>query len=183
MRIGAFFSSSYRISLVRFNERGGFVIQSDSVLRLVRSCASRLKDADVPPRVLIVDDESDVRRFIDRVLRDAGYATCTAPGGAEALQMVAAGTAFDLVVTDVRMPTMSGPFFVQHLRSCEHDVKVLYLTAYSDQLFYEKTMMWADEAFLDKPCTVKGLLEAVSLLLFGHLAPHERPPAWSDWRQ
>ena len=56
------------------------------------------------------------------------------------------------------------------LRQIEPALKVLYLTGYSDRLFKEKTMLWAEEAFLDKPCTVKGLREAVSLLLFGSLA-------------
>ena len=44
---------------------------------------------------------------------------------------------------------------------------MLYLTGFSDRLFKEKVTLWADEAFLDKPCSVKGLLQAVSLLLFG----------------
>ena len=44
-------------------------------------------------------------------------------------------------------------------------------TGSSDRLFKEKVTLWADEAFLDKPCSVKGLLEAVSLLLFGRLEP------------
>ena len=51
-------------------------------------------------------------------------------------------------------------------------MKVLYLTGYSDRLFKEKVTLWADEAYLDKPGSVKGLLQAVSLLLFGQL---ERP--------
>jgi len=46
---------------------------------------------------------------------------------------------------------------------------VLYLTGFSDHLFKEKATLWADEAFLDKPCSVKGLLEAVSLLVSGKI--------------
>ena len=46
------------------------------------------------------------------------------------------------------------------------DLKVLYLTGYSDRLFKEKVMLWEDEAFLDKPCSVKGLLQAVSMVTF-----------------
>ena len=44
---------------------------------------------------------------------------------------------------------------------------MLYLTGFSDRLFKEKVTLWADEAFLEKPCSVTGLLQAVSLLLFG----------------
>jgi len=46
-------------------------------------------------------------------------------------------------------------------------MKVLYPPA-SAQPVQEKVTLWADEAYLDKPCSVKGLLQAVSLLLFGH---------------
>jgi len=118
--------------------------------------------------VLVVDDEANIRAFVERVLGDAGYETVSAPGGAEALASAASRT-FDVVVTDVRMPGMSGPQLIDSLRRADRDVKVLYLTGYNDQLFNEKSMLWADEAFLDKPCTVKGLLEAVSLLVRGHL--------------
>jgi hypothetical protein len=45
---------------------------------------------------------------------------------------------------------------------------VLYLTGYSDELFRERSTLWSDEAFLDKPQGVDALLEAVSLLLFGN---------------
>ena len=49
--------------------------------------------------------------------------------------------------------------------------KVLYLTGYSDRLFKQKTMLWEGEAFLDKPCTITGLVQAISLLLFGRFDP------------
>jgi FixJ family two-component response regulator len=65
------------------------------------------------------------------------------------------------------MPQMSGDELARRLRASYPLLKVLYLTGFSDRLFKEKVTLWADEAFLDKPCTVKGLLEAVALLLFG----------------
>ena len=100
----------------------------------------RLKGAapSRPRSVLIVDDEELVVKFVERVLREAGYQTATAPDGPEALEEAAKLETFDMVVTDLMMPKMTG-----------------------DEL-------WADEAFLEKPCSVKGLLQAVSLLLFGH---------------
>jgi two-component system, cell cycle sensor histidine kinase and response regulator CckA len=122
-------------------------------------------------RLLVVDDEDGVRRYVARVLSSAGYAVETAASAAEGLDAVHRGGAFDLVVSDVRMPVMTGPEFIAALRREESGVKVLYLTGYADQLFEEREMLWEDEAFLDKPCSASGLLESVSLLLFGHLAP------------
>jgi two-component system cell cycle sensor histidine kinase/response regulator CckA len=133
--------------------------------------ASRLKS--IPPtrplRALIVDDEEPVRKFVDRVLRDAGYETTTAGGGQEALEAVQNMPTVDILVTDLMMPQMTGDELARRLRQHEAGVKVLYLTGYSDKLFKEKVTLWQDEAFLDKPCSVQGLRQAVSLLLFGRL--------------
>ena len=121
-------------------------------------------------RVLVVDDEDGVRAFIARALMSAGFVTETAASGDEALLAIAHGR-FDLVISDVRMPVMSGPKFVETLRRSESGMKVLYLTGYEDQLFTERGVLWEDEAFLEKPCTIKGLIESVNLLLYGHLEP------------
>ena len=118
--------------------------------------------------VLIVDDEEPVRTFVDRVLRAAGYETALAADGPEALE-VASGRHLDLVVTDVNMPHMSGDELARRLRQREPSLKVLYLTGYADRLFREKSVLWEDEAFLDKPCSVKGLQEAVALLASGRV--------------
>jgi len=116
---------------------------------------------------LIVDDEDGVRRFVERVLREAGYTTAGAAGGSEALKIAAEFGKFDILVTDMMMPEMTGDELARRLRLQEPQLKVLYLTGFSDHLFKEKTTLWQDEAFLEKPCSVRGLLEAVSLLLTG----------------
>ena len=131
-------------------------------------------DSGHPISVLVVDDEEPVRKFVERVMRDAGYATAQASDGAEALEVAAKVGSVDILVTDVMMPQMLGDELARRLRQSEPGIKVLYLTGYSDRLFKEKVTLWADEAYLDKPCSVKGLLQAVSLLLFGQL---ERPTA------
>ncbi len=117
--------------------------------------------------VLVVDDEEPVRKFVERVLREAGYRTSMAGSGSEALEMAAQLQSLDVLVTDVMMPQMAGGELARRLRQTQPSVKVLYLTGYADHLFKEKAMLWEDEAYLEKPCTIKALLEAVSLLLYG----------------
>jgi two-component system cell cycle sensor histidine kinase/response regulator CckA len=119
-------------------------------------------------RVLIVDDEAGLRRYVDRVLRNAGYTTMAAGDGPDALKLFNERGPFDLVIIDLIMPGMRGDELARRLRAKEPDLKVLYFTGYSDQLFDEKITLGAHEAFLDKPVSGKGLLEAVSLLLVGH---------------
>ena len=124
---------------------------------------------------LVVDDEDSVRKFVERVLQEAGYTTSAAADGPEAIDVASKLERFDILVTDVMMPQMTGDEVARRLRIGRPALKILYLTGFSDRLFKEKVTLWADEAFLDKPCSVKGLLEAVSLLVFGRV---EVPPAF-----
>ena len=124
--------------------------------------------AKAEPRVLVVDDEEGIREFAQRVLREAGYRVMVASSGADALSL-AGQQPFDLFVIDLAMPEMSGDEVARELRVTNPDVKILYFTGYSDQLFKRKAALWENEAFIDKPVTIRGLLEAVSLLLFGHM--------------
>jgi len=126
-----------------------------------------MKGTSRPMSVLIVDDEGSVRQFVDRALREAGYTTTVVSDGPEAIKVAATLDPLDILVTDLMMPQMTGDELARRLRQSRQDLKVLYLTGYSDRLFKEKTTLWADEAFLEKPCSVKGLRQAVSLLLFG----------------
>lgn len=121
-------------------------------------------------RVLVVDDEPGICEFVDRTLRHAGYETTTAASGPEALSLVESASPFDLLLTDVRMPDMTGDELARRIRQRHPEIKVLYLTGFCDQLFKEKGSLWEGEAFLDKPSTTVGLLEAVSLLLYGAIA-------------
>ena len=140
-----------------------------SVFSAVKAYAARVKRT--PPlrniRVLVVDDEESVRKFVERVLREAGYTTAVAADGPQAIQVATTLDSFDVVVTDVMMPHMTGDELARRLRASHPSLKVLYLTGFSDRLFKEKVTLWEDEAFLDKPCSVKALRQAVSLLMFG----------------
>jgi two-component system cell cycle sensor histidine kinase/response regulator CckA len=119
--------------------------------------------------VLVVDDEEPIRKFVDRVLKDAGYLTVLASDGPEAIELASKLASLDILVTDVMMPLMAGDELARRLRQLQPSLKVLYLTGYADNLFKEKVTLWEDEAYLDKPCSIKSLLQAVSLLLHGRL--------------
>lgn len=121
------------------------------------------------PVVLVVDDEDSVVRLASRALRMEGYLVHEARGGAEALKFLDEGTPIDLLLTDINMPDIKGHEVARRFRLARPDLKVLYLSGFVDVLFAERPILWEDEAFLDKPFTIKGLLEAVSLLTSGHL--------------
>ena len=142
--------------------------QASNVFTFVKKYSTRLKRQPAAPlTVLIVDDEEPVRKFVERVLQQSGYKTVLACDGPNALAVAAKLGPFDILVTDLMMPQMTGDELARRMRLNERGLKVLYLTGFSDRLFKEKVTLWEDEAFLDKPCSVKGLQQAVSLLLFG----------------
>ncbi|HUK32671.1 MAG TPA: response regulator [Vicinamibacterales bacterium] len=126
-----------------------------------------MAQASAAARVLVVDDDEGVRTFVVRALQESGYDAVSATGGREALQVVGEQPGFDLYVLDVMMPDMTGDELGRHLRARDPDARILYFTGYADRLFAERTALGAHEAFLDKPVTMTGLREAVSLLLFG----------------
>jgi CheY-like chemotaxis protein len=121
-------------------------------------------------QVLAVDDEPGIRDFVGRVLSQA-YEVSVASDGIEALRLAESREPFDLLVTDMMMPQMRGDELARRLRQVTPDIKVLYLTGFSDQLFEARPILWEDEAFLEKPIGVQGLLEAVALLLVGRVPP------------
>jgi two-component system cell cycle sensor histidine kinase/response regulator CckA len=120
-------------------------------------------------RVLVVDDERAILAFAEDVLTGAGCDVTIASEGRDALRIVERTPhRFDLFVVDLMMPRMRGDELARHLRQRDPDAKILYFTGYADRLFAERGGLWEGEAFIDKPVSIAGLLEAASLLLFGH---------------
>jgi len=133
--------------------------------------------SDVVPRVLVVDDDPAIRLFAELVLSEGGYEVVLAGDGKAALDLTANQTRpFDLFVIDLMMPGMTGDQLAFALRRLEPDIKVLFFTGFGDELFKEKRRLAAYEAYVDKPVTVKGLQEAVSLLLYGHTSGPQLKP-------
>lgn len=121
--------------------------------------------------ILIVDDEAPVRDVQTRMLSQAGYEVTAVDEASKALQIVREKPEINIVIADVHMPEMNGDEMARHIRAIRPDLKILFVTGFSDTLFTNQPVLWDDQAYLDKPFTRKGLLEAVSLLLHGRLQP------------
>jgi two-component system, cell cycle sensor histidine kinase and response regulator CckA len=128
--------------------------------------------------VLVVDDEPGVRALARRILEGGNYEVIEAGNGVEALEVMASAARVDFLMADLDMPVMRGEEMTRKIRALRPDLRVLYVTAHSEQLFKERPELIEGEAFLDKPFTVRGLLEAVSLLKVGYINdPPQAPPA------
>jgi CheY-like chemotaxis protein len=122
-------------------------------------------------RVLAVDDEPLFGEFVARVLQQAGYQVSSASSGNAAIASVEQFGPPDLLLTDFKMPQMDGDELAARLRRSAPDLKVLYLTGFSQALFSNRSVLWEGEAFLEKPCSPSAIVEAVSLLLYNRLEP------------
>jgi two-component system cell cycle sensor histidine kinase/response regulator CckA len=116
-------------------------------------------EASTPPRptILVVDDEAGVRIMVARMLSLSGYSVVSAQSGEEAISIVRDYAApIDLVLTDVRMPEMTGPEMVVKLRELRPDIRVMYMSAYSRDVLPEGAQD-TDVPFLNKPFTMRTL--------------------------
>lgn len=134
--------------------------------------------------VLVVDDEPGVRALSRRILEGGGYSVVEAGNGAEALAIMEGSAPIDFLIADLDMPVMRGEEMAKKIRALRPELRVLYVTAHSEQLFKDRPELIDGEAFLDKPFTVRGLLEAVSLLKAGYInePPRPVPPLARLWR-
>ena len=105
-------------------------------------------------RILVVDDEKEVREILAEALQDFGYGVVTAASGEEALPVLNNGRIIDLVITDVRMPGMSGPELADEIRQRWPGVKVVLISGY----FLPQAVQ---QRFLKKPFHMKELASIV----------------------
>ena len=80
-------------------------------------------------RILLVDDEASIRLTLGALLERTGYDVTSADGGEQAVQLLER-QAFDLLLTDLKMPGMDGMQVVAAARQCQPDVAVIVLTGH-----------------------------------------------------
>ena len=116
--------------------------------------------------VLLVEDEDRVRVLTRRVLEKNGYRVVEALNGAEALRYFDANPdPVDLIITDVVMPEMSGPQLAQQIRLRQPDLKVLFLSGYTDSALVHNGVLNMEKNFLQKPFTPDSLARKVREVL------------------
>ncbi|HKV40061.1 MAG TPA: ATP-binding protein, partial [Blastocatellia bacterium] len=117
--------------------------------------------------VLLVEDETPVRQLAVRGLREAGYTVLEASGATEALRLIAepANQQIEIVVTDVIMPGMGGKELADQVKTIRPDVKVLFVTGYTDNAIVHHGYLDAGIDVLQKPFTPSALARRVREVL------------------
>ncbi len=118
----------------------------------------------VAPRILLVDDEANFRKTVVDLLKLEGYEVFTAPSGADALAILEDVTV-DIVITDVRMPRMSGVELLQRLRHAHPDVDVIVLTGYGSIHDAVRTIKMGAYNYVMKPVNFEELARDVRDIL------------------
>ncbi|MBI4822205.1 MAG: response regulator [Deltaproteobacteria bacterium] len=112
--------------------------------------------------VLLVEDETFVRTLAARVLESYGYKVSVAGDPEEGLMLAnRLGDELSLLVTDVVMPKLGGKELAERIRLARPDLRVLYVSGYTDQEIVDQTALLPGESFLPKPFTPVKLAEAV----------------------
>jgi PAS domain S-box-containing protein len=129
------------------------------------SAASSLGGSET---VLLVEDEASVRRLVRETLTAKGYTVLEAPDGETALPIAADYRGrIDMLITDVLMPGMSGRELAQRVCATDPEVKVLYLSGYTEDAMVRERALEPGTAFLQKPFTLLALSRRVRELLGG----------------
>jgi two-component system cell cycle sensor histidine kinase/response regulator CckA len=115
-------------------------------------------------RVLIVEDQPEVAQLVQRLIEPAGYEITLATDALMAVTQVAAGAHPDLLITDVVMPTMTGPELAAALRTHQPDLPVLYMSGYTAASLGPQLHLDANSMLVEKPFTRSTLLGAIRTL-------------------
>jgi EAL domain-containing protein (putative c-di-GMP-specific phosphodiesterase class I)/CheY-like chemotaxis protein len=111
-------------------------------------------------RILVVDDDSDVRQAVGFALSSSGYDTCSAANGRDAADLIR-GVSFDAVITDIKMPDMNGIDLLRVLRNNDEDLPVILMTACPEVATAAEAVALRAFAYLEKPFELDELQKVV----------------------
>ncbi|HTB19138.1 MAG TPA: response regulator [Bryobacteraceae bacterium] len=157
-------ATEFRVFLPRFEAPDGEASVDPVVI--LEPVAAVPEPAAPLATILVVEDEAGIRALVRKILRRQGYEVLEAANGQDALALCREhGQRVELLITDVLMPQMGGRELVERLQTQGHDMKVLYVSGYTDDATVYSGDLPAGTAFLQKPFTLGSLLDKVKEVL------------------
>jgi two-component system, cell cycle sensor histidine kinase and response regulator CckA len=134
----------------------------------VRDCMDSARKG----KVLLVEDDDQVRSFIRMLLTSNGYEVLEASTGAEGLEIAERQSAdIDLLLSDMLLPELSGYDLAMKVQELRPKIKILFMTGYVEGEIVQRSMSELGATFLDKPFQPATLLARVEEAIKAH--PHE----------
>jgi two-component system cell cycle sensor histidine kinase/response regulator CckA len=152
-----------------------YLPRAEAPLEPIEAAANRpVSEIHGTETVLLVEDETVVRDLAADALRRYGYQVLSAATGGEALEIAQqAVRGFDVLVTDVVMPQMSGQQLAERLLATRRDLKVLFISGYSDSSLLRASVYGSTITLLQKPFTPGQLVQKVRELLDTERVPRQ----------
>jgi two-component system cell cycle response regulator CpdR len=116
-------------------------------------------------RILVAEDDQFTREMVERALAGDGHDVTTATDGSDALAAYVAGPAFDLVVTDVEMPNMTGIALAEALIAKSADQRIIIMSGLADELTSARDLVRPTVRLITKPVTLEKIKSEVTALL------------------
>ena len=113
-------------------------------------------------RILVVEDEENIRLLYKEELQDLGYEVIQASDGREAIEKFDLHRP-DLIILDIQLPELDGIETMKVIREKSKDVPIILCTAYGE--YKHDLQTWASEAYIIKSADLKELLSAVNRIL------------------
>ena len=111
--------------------------------------------------ILVVEDDAAVRRLAVMILRERGYQVMESNNAFEALELIRKSSPFDLVLTDVIMPQMSGKDLYDQIKSQLPHTRVLLMSGYTDDALAHHGVLDEELSFLEKPFSPSQLANKI----------------------
>jgi DNA-binding response OmpR family regulator len=120
-------------------------------------------------RILVIEDDREMRSLLKDFIEDEGYAVDSVEDGSEAFRKLARET-FDLMITDIRMPGLSGLEILPGLKKLLPQAPIIVITAFGSEEVYRRVLERGANAYLEKPIH----LEELRILIQKMISPEER---------
>jgi len=124
------------------------------------------------PRVVIAEDDDEMRAVLDELVSGLGVEVALAASGSELVKLLTDDQRVDLIVTDVRMPWMTGYNVALSARNSGLTIPVIIVTAFPDDVLAAQVEKLGSAVLLAKPFRPEELLSLVR----ARLAPSQAPP-------
>lgn len=153
--------------------KGSGATREHTATRSIRPARSRriVQAPEHEARVLLAEDDPDMRALLARALRRIGYSVVEVQDGLALLQRVRSGlddehdVAPDLIISDIRMPGCSGLEVLAGLRACDWAMPVILITAFGDEAAHAEARRLGAALLLDKPFDLDDLLHVAQAII------------------